>query len=286
MTPTKVAVGDEKLLLISASSLLDNLSTDKALMVACSLGRMNEIKTTSLLDTGATSIAFIDLAIARHVCDVLQIFFIQLAKPKPIRGFDGKPISLITHAIYPTLTVQGHTKSLALFLVTKLGQHLLILGKLWMQKHGVILNMSCDKLTFWPEHYQHPDSLPAAINTLVESHLNTSTHLRTSAAMPLVLHMNNPTTSLAALAKPQNVRTKSKNSKNLNVIKTPQAILGTRLAYQKVSKFVASEREKYVVPAKHILKPATATPKTKSVDETKPIDLAFIGDAPFTYLAK
>ena len=41
-------------------------------MVVCSLGRMNEIKTTFLLDTEATSITFIDLAIARHVCDVLQ----------------------------------------------------------------------------------------------------------------------------------------------------------------------------------------------------------------------
>ena len=109
---------------------------------------MNEIKTTSLLDTGAIGIAFIDLAMARYVCNVLQISFIQLAKPKPIKGFDGKPAPPITHVIYPTLTVQGHTKLLALFLITKLGQHLLILGKPWMQKHNVILDMSCDKLIF------------------------------------------------------------------------------------------------------------------------------------------
>ena len=76
MTPTKVAVGSKKLLLISASSLSDNLFTDKALMVACSLGKINEIKITSLLDIRATSIAFIDLEMVRHVCDVLQIFFI------------------------------------------------------------------------------------------------------------------------------------------------------------------------------------------------------------------
>ena len=48
-------------------------------MVACSLGRINEIKTTSLLDIGATGIAFIDLAMARYVCGVLQISSIQLA---------------------------------------------------------------------------------------------------------------------------------------------------------------------------------------------------------------
>ena len=129
MTPTKVAVDGEKPLLISVSSLPGNLFTDEALVVACSLGRMNEIKTTFLLDTGAIDIAFIDLAMARHVCDVLKISFIQLAKPKSIKGFDGKPALPITHAIYLTLTVQGHTKSLAPFLIMKLGQHSLIIGK-------------------------------------------------------------------------------------------------------------------------------------------------------------
>ena len=69
-------MGGEKLLLIFAFSLLGNLFTNEALVVACNLGRINEIKTTSLLDTGATGIAFIDLAMARHVCKVLQISFI------------------------------------------------------------------------------------------------------------------------------------------------------------------------------------------------------------------
>ena len=256
-------------------------------MVACSLGRMNEIKTTSLLDTGATSIAFIDLAIARHVCDVLQISFIQLAKPKPIRGFDGKPAPPITHVIYLTLIVQGHTKLLALFLIMKLGQHSLILGKPWMQKHGVILDISCDKLTFWPGHCQHPGSLPAAVNTPVESHLSTSTHLKTSATMPLASHMDNLITSSTTLAEPQNMHIKAKNSKKSNAIKTPQAIPGMRPMYQGVSKLADKEGEKYMIPAKRILKPATIPkPKVELANETKPIDLAFIGGAPFTYLAK
>ena len=98
-------MGSEKLLLISASSLPGNLFTDEALVVAYSLSRMNEIKTTFLLDTVATSIAFINLAMARHMCNILQISFIQLAKPKSIRGLDGKPAPPITHVIYPILTV-------------------------------------------------------------------------------------------------------------------------------------------------------------------------------------
>ena len=123
-------MGSEKPLLIFASSLPGDLFIDKALVVVCSLGRMNEMKTTSLLDTGTTGIAFINLEMARHVCDVLKISFIQLAKPKPIRGFDGKLAPPITHVIYRMLTVQGHTELLIPFLITKLGQHPLIFGKL------------------------------------------------------------------------------------------------------------------------------------------------------------
>ena len=202
MTLTKVAVGGEELLLIFTSSLPGNLFINEALVVTCSLDRMNEIKITSLLDTGATGIAFIDLTMARHVYDVLKISFIQLAKLKPIKRFDSKPAPPITHAIYPTLTVQGHTKSLAPFLITKLGQHPLILGKPWMQKHGVILDMSCDKLAFGPGYCQHPGSFPKTVNTPVESHLSTSAYLSTSATMLLALHMENSTTSATAPAEP------------------------------------------------------------------------------------
>ena len=256
---------------------------DEAFVIACSLDRMNEIKTTFLLDTGATGIALIDLEMARYVCDVLKISFIQLAKPKPIRGFDDKPASSITHAIYSTLTVQSHTKLLAPFLITKLGQHPLILDKPWMQKHNVILNMSCDKLTFGPEHCQHPGSLPAAVNTLVESHLNTSMHLRTSATMPLAPHVKNLITSVMAPAEPQ----KSKKSKKLKLIEIPPAIPSVQLVYWGISKLADSKREKYVVLAKHILKPVMIPkPKAELVDETKPLDLAFISTAPFQYLAK
>ena len=94
---------------------------------------------------------------ACYICEVLQISFIKLAKPTPIKKFDSRPARPITHTIYPTLTVQGHTKMLAPLLVTQLSQHPIILGKLWMRRHGIILNMSCDKLTFWPGHCKHSD---------------------------------------------------------------------------------------------------------------------------------
>ena len=57
--------------------------------------------------------------------------------------------------------------------------------------------------------------------------------------------------------------------------------------YRGVSKLADKEREKYMVPAKRILKPATVPkPKVELADETKLINLTFIEGAPFTYLAK
>ena len=85
---------------------------------------------------------------------------------------------------------------------------------------------------------------------------------------------------MTAPAKPQ----KSKKSK---LIETLSAIPGVQPAYQSVSKLANSKREKYVIPARHILQSATSPkPKVKPVDETKPLDLAFIDAAPFQYLVK
>ena len=44
--------------------------------------------------------------------------------------------------------MRNHTKSLAPLLITKLGQHPIILGRPWMKKHGVLLDMIYDSITF------------------------------------------------------------------------------------------------------------------------------------------
>ena len=94
-------------------------------------------------------------------------------------------------------------------------------------------------------------------------------------------YVENSTTSVMALAEPQ----KSKKSKESKLIKIPPAISNIWPAYQKVSKLADSEEEKYVIPAKRILQPAMTLKLVPSI-EAKPLDLAFIGAAPFQYLAK
>ena len=96
--------------------------------------------------------------------------------------------------------------------------------------------------------------------------------------------MDNSTTSATAFAEPQ----KSKKSKKLKkLIKISSTIPGVRLIYRDISKLADSKGEKYIILTKCILKPTTIPkPKAELVDETKLLDLAFIGAALFQYLAK
>ena len=132
---------NEKPLIVSLSTLPSDFFAEEALLATCTLRNNSEIKTTALLDTEAIGYSFVDPAMARRVCDELGIEPIRLSKPKAIRGFNGKQAPSVTHVIYPTMTVQDHRETTTPMLITKLGQHQIILGKPWMKKHGVILDM-------------------------------------------------------------------------------------------------------------------------------------------------
>ena len=56
----------------------------------------------------------------------------------------------MTHAIYSTLFVGNHTKSLAFLLIIKLGQYLMNLDRPWIKKHEVLLDIIYDFITFSP----------------------------------------------------------------------------------------------------------------------------------------
>ena len=98
----------EKSLIVLSSSLPGDFFAEEALVAPCTLRNNGEIKTTALLDTGATGYSFVDPVMARRVCDNLAIEPIRLSKPKAIWAFDGKQTPSVTHAIYPTMTVQDH----------------------------------------------------------------------------------------------------------------------------------------------------------------------------------
>lgn len=74
----------EKLLIVLLSSLLGNFFAKEVLVALCVLENNSKIKTTALLDTGATGYFFVDPAMAQHICDNLLIKPIQLSKLKAI----------------------------------------------------------------------------------------------------------------------------------------------------------------------------------------------------------
>ena len=130
-----------------------DLFCESPLTIQCTLG--NKIKATTLVDTCATGFGFINEKFAEIVCERLEIQPQRLTKPKPIQGFDGRTARPMTYAIYPTLSVGNHTESLAPLLITKLGQHPIILGRPWRKKHGALLDMIHDFIIFSPGFCTH-----------------------------------------------------------------------------------------------------------------------------------
>ena len=141
--------------MISASSSLHNdACAPIPLVTECILS--SAAKTfrplKALVNTGATGYGFIDEKVAQQVCTALGIEPLPLLKPKPIRGYDGQFSKRpITHAIYPSLKVQDHTERTAPLLITTLGQHPVILGKTWLNTHGVVIDMHEDRLICGPQ---------------------------------------------------------------------------------------------------------------------------------------
>ena len=102
-----------------------------------------------LVDTGATGYAFIDRSLVPSICEHLGIEPVPLSKSKRVRGFDGQisPRPL-THCIHPNIILQGHKELTAPLFITDLGSHAAILGKPWMNRFKVCLDMSTDSLRF------------------------------------------------------------------------------------------------------------------------------------------
>ena len=297
---------DEKPLIVSSSSLPGDFFAEEALVAPCMLGNNGEIKTTALLDTGATGYSFVDPVMARRVCNDLAIEPIRLSKPKAIRSFDGKQAPSVTHAIYPTMTVQDHRETTTPMLITKLVQHQIILGKPWMKKHGVILDMRNDRLSFWPGHYQHdvalrlPTAEPQAKKPCAEQSPAGEQHtkkLNVEEPRGKEPHADRPITILKRLSmneSPELLPYLLPSTRGVSkVAKTPEAVEPKK---KKKQSTIPQKNKPSSTPPKSEMKVTdglNAKDETKvkkkkpSVEEaSKPLDLALIGGAPFIRLAK
>ncbi len=135
-------------LISSIMSMSNDFFASESLTTECVLSS-NEISylLKLLIDTEAADYSFIDEVIAQIVCDQLQIKSLTLIKAKSIREFDNHYAKkLITHVIYSNLMIQDHTVNIASMLITQLEQHQMILGKTWMNKTDLVIDMQIDSL--------------------------------------------------------------------------------------------------------------------------------------------
>lgn len=122
---------------------------------------------SALVDSGCLgAYTVINRKLVPEICEKLQIQPILLPKPKPIRGYDGRLADKpIIDMILPKLIVHGHEEATCPILIADL-QHDMILGKPWMNKHGVLLDMMVDKLLFVPGRCNHDGDIASALKDL------------------------------------------------------------------------------------------------------------------------
>jgi hypothetical protein len=120
------------------------------LVLPCSVDTGGErVSTTSLVDSGANGIAFIDQTFVRNHKLPLQ----RLHKPRRLEVVDGRQSAAgrITHLVQLPIDIQGHREVLPCF-VTKLSQHPIVLGIPWMQIHDPTISWRKNTLTFASSH--------------------------------------------------------------------------------------------------------------------------------------
>jgi transposase InsO family protein len=143
------------MLTMSSCNLEDDLFDEGPVIESCILGGENPYLVRAMIDNGCTGYSFVNSAIVRRICEALNISPVKLNKPRKVKGYDGRMGDPITHAIYPRMTIRDHAESSTPLLITKLGQHDVILGKPWMRKHGVSYHGHSDDISFLPGHCSH-----------------------------------------------------------------------------------------------------------------------------------
>ncbi len=150
-----------------------------------------------LIDSGSAAYTIIHSNLVDKVCEELRIQPIPLAKEKLIRGYDGKiSKKAITHKILPNLIIESHKELTVPMLIADIGHHEAILGKLWMNKNGILLNMRNDVIVF-PDQLNTPISVfPIPPNSKHPSwSRSTSSPSTTQTKAPTMLKRPVPTTA-------------------------------------------------------------------------------------------
>ena len=107
------------------------------------------VEVSCLGDTGADGYIFVNENLVGLLAS-LGLRTRRLPEPCPVTGFDGGLRDPITHAVKLPLMIDGRVQIRQPMLVTELGKHDVILGKMWFAEHGVLPDCKNHRL-IWPE---------------------------------------------------------------------------------------------------------------------------------------
>lgn len=113
----------------------------------------------SLIDTGANGLAFINTSLAIQLAKFFGLNTVALGADCAVIGYDGNSGRSITHAIILSLTVDGRRQELP-FLITNLGQHDIILGRMWLAIVGALPDCRRGRL-LWPKEISLTEEVAA-----------------------------------------------------------------------------------------------------------------------------
>ncbi len=104
----------------------NNLFDDEPIMKNCII---NKLKIKAMINTNSTNYCFIDRLIAQRICEMIEIEFIKLRKPKQVKIYDDHQKRFIIHVIYSKLRVESHRENTTFMFIIDLNQQICILGK-------------------------------------------------------------------------------------------------------------------------------------------------------------
>ena len=141
----------------------------KSFTTPCTLSRNGHgVKTTALADTGANAFALIDTQCAQKLSEFLNTPLETLKEPVPLRGFDGHAGTPITKILRCNLSIDQRRQYNLPFLVTDLGSHDIILGRIWLAYLDLWLDVRNRQL-LWPASLPPTPSFVKMITRTMDS---------------------------------------------------------------------------------------------------------------------
>jgi hypothetical protein len=195
----------------------------KPFTVDVTLGSLGKIfRSPALIDTGATGMAFIDESLVPELCERFGIQPVPLSKPKPIRSYDGTPgRKPITHALYTSVTIQEHKDGMVPLLITRLGQHKIIIGNPWLKRNRILVDPANDRLI---SPLSLRTSEPAVPEPVVSKESSQSGFRRPELSEACEMKRKNlkpAATSMIILKRPTNPKPVNRLSSSVPILKSP-----------------------------------------------------------------